>query len=404
MAAKLALLEELLVKFELQWESCYTKLEGRPVQEVEFRLKVVSPMYEIMDENYDAFKRSKVDDEEKIARADELYKSLADRIPLLYGTMSQYIDENKQVPPVIEPNKPRSKLPTLPQPMFDGDMGKWLSFRDSFEAIIHKSTSLTTSEKYQYLRKALESIKNNVLRNQLEGDDYYEEAWKSVKERYDDPRQLKTQHFNDLLTIKSMSSDTPEEVRRILDDFSCHIKVLKQLKATFDDVLVHVVQYRMDAQTLKEWLLHLDDKEPSWELLSEYLTAQWRRLIRAHQPQRPSAKKVSHPVSNENVLQKSKPTKTFISSDRLSSSSEIKCALCKEKHGLFYCDKFRAMSVADRRNFVYGNKLCLNCLSSGHMVASCESKYRCRTCNSRHNTLLHEERSNTNKSSGFKQS
>ena len=37
------------------------------------------------------------------------------------------------------------------------------------------------------------------------------------------------------------------------------------------------------------------------------------------------------------------------------------------------------------------NRLCYNCLSPGHKTNDCRSNGRCRTCQSKHNTLVHQD-------------
>ena len=67
------------------------------------------------------------------------------------------------------------------------------------------------------------------------------------------------------------------------------------------------------------------------------------------------------------------------------------CVLCKtEKHPLFVCPKWLALTVAQRLSHVQANSLCSNCLAVGHSTASCRSTYRCRECQSNHHTTIHQ--------------
>ena len=50
------------------------------------------------------------------------------------------------------------------------------------------------------------------------------------------------------------------------------------------------------------------------------------------------------------------------------------------------------MSVEDRNSKVRSNNLCLNCFSPGHRVADCRSRYSCKSCGSRHHSLLHKQK------------
>ncbi|CAD6235401.1 GSCOCG00007880001-RA-CDS, partial [Cotesia congregata] len=75
----------------------------------------------------------------------------------------------------------------------------------------------------------------------------------------------------------------------------------------------------------------------------------------------------------------------------------VNCPVCDEKHRLYTCDKFRELTVEERRKVVLNAQLCFNCFGNNHTVKLCRSKGTCRKCLKRHNTLLHIE--NTDNSS-----
>ena len=52
------------------------------------------------------------------------------------------------------------------------------------------------------------------------------------------------------------------------------------------------------------------------------------------------------------------------------------------------------MKVEDRFQFAKENKLCFNCLSSGHVSSRCKSSWTCNVpnCGKRHSKLLHSSR------------
>ncbi|KAG8196287.1 hypothetical protein JTE90_023840 [Oedothorax gibbosus] len=47
-----------------------------------------------------------------------------------------------------------------------------------------------------------------------------------------------------------------------------------------------------------------------------------------------------------------------------------------------------------RQTFVKENRLCNNCLKN-HKLVNCSSKFTCRVCHKKHNTLLHFESTNS---------
>ena len=72
-----------------------------------------------------------------------------------------------------------------------------------------------------------------------------------------------------------------------------------------------------------------------------------------------------------------------------------KCCVCSADHKIYKCDKFRALDFKAKKAFVFNSKLCFNCLQTGHLTKDCKSKSTCRTCNGKHNSLLHNENAST---------
>lgn len=56
------------------------------------------------------------------------------------------------------------------------------------------------------------------------------------------------------------------------------------------------------------------------------------------------------------------------------------------------------MSIHSKRDFVFKNKLCFNCLGTKHSVNQC-TREKCRVCSGKHHSLLHEDRETKSSSS-----
>ncbi len=67
------------------------------------------------------------------------------------------------------------------------------------------------------------------------------------------------------------------------------------------------------------------------------------------------------------------------------------CGLCKGSHDLSHCDKFKRLSVGERKTYVTKERLCANCLKKGHALQPCPSKFKCIECKGSHHTLLHKD-------------
>ncbi len=74
---------------------------------------------------------------------------------------------------------------------------------------------------------------------------------------------------------------------------------------------------------------------------------------------------------------------------------EVKeCSLCekklqkKEKHLLFLCPIFKAMTLKEKCGLLQDEERCFNCLAKGHGSRTCQSKRRCVSCQKAHHSLI----------------
>ena len=86
------------------------------------------------------------------------------------------------------------------------------------------------------------------------------------------------------------------------------------------------------------------------------------------------------------------PPSTATSSKPAKLKTPPKCPACDDKHGLLRCPVFAGFNV-DRRNILVREKrLCINCFSDSHGFKACPTKFNYKTCDKKHHTLLHKEK------------
>lgn len=303
-----------------------------------------------------------------------------------YATMGKFQElirrrqasETSAVVPPQMVHRPKVKFPEIKLPEFKGELEKWTEFRDRFESLVNRNNELSKIDKFNYLLSAVQlpSDQQSVLQNFPLSEENYDEAWKAVCERYNDTRKLKSQHFNSLLNVNRMSSESPSELRRVLDSFASNFTALDLLGTTHDDFRVHIVQARLDDQTLKDWRKWIDEEEPTWPRMKEFLTRQWRTLDSI--PQKSGIQMHQADTTEDS----STPTTT-------ASCATLSCHWCQEPHLLYSCSKFLAASMQERRNFVDRKKLCNICFSPSHSHVQCRyaTTRQCRVCKGAHNQL-----------------
>ncbi|XP_053678669.1 uncharacterized protein LOC128729046 [Anopheles nili] len=74
------------------------------------------------------------------------------------------------------------KLPTIALPEFSGDYMQWLTFRDTFECLIHAIGDLPAIQKFHYLRAAVKGEAAQVIDSITISAANYDLAWNTLTE------------------------------------------------------------------------------------------------------------------------------------------------------------------------------------------------------------------------------
>lgn len=88
------------------------------------------------------------------------------------------------------------------------------------------------------------------------------------------------------------------------------------------------------------------------------------------------------PPSTKKSSKQTGPSKGDGTHTKSHLSTTAKCCECNIL-------QFKAESIEQRQRLVREKGLCVNCLSSGHKLPQCPSKYTCHTCKKRHHSLHH---------------
>uniref|UniRef100_A0AAR5NZ00 DUF5641 domain-containing protein n=1 Tax=Dendroctonus ponderosae TaxID=77166 RepID=A0AAR5NZ00_DENPD len=123
---------------------------------------------------------------------------------------------------------------------------------------------------------------------------------------------------------------------------------------------------------------------------------QWETLKNNTGTQLPNLSQFRDFLKNTaNLLDSLAPRQIKVSSERPKThfktfhSSAPNCILCKQSHFLYKCNEFLKLSPRERSAKARELRVCLNCLAKGHFVPQCQSKFTCRSCKSKHHSLLH---------------
>lgn len=293
-------------------------------------------------------------------------------------------------------------LPEIKLPTFNGSVGNWASFRDMFNVLIHDNSDLHSIQKFLYLKSCLAEEAALLVQHLPLTSSNYEVAWNMLIETYSKAYSIVTYHLNNIINIQYDSNNHLISLKYLLTTLRTNLNALQSLNVdvkTWDIMLIHLIEAKLDMSLFKEWVRKMNKKTlPTLLEFYDFLEEMIIIAERYHSHPKSDQNIPSNTTSNSEMFSKSDkniPSNTSSNSEmsgsRLSRMSIKKCPLCRcVKHKLYECHRFKSFAVKDKRTFVSQKSMCSNCLSTKqHTSDSCPSSGVCKICFSRHHTLLH---------------
>lgn len=322
-------------------------------------------------------------------------------------------------------------LPKIDLPKFDGRIETWITFKDAFHTLIHTQPGLSKIQKLHYLRLSLSGKAEAAIGAFSITEDNYEAAWRHLYEIYDNKRALVLRHAALLRDTPAMPDDSSESIRDLANHMQLHLRSLQALGRSPDDIandlLASILISRMAVDTRRSWERTLSDTEvPKIDDLFKFLnnashqskdydtvnkhsssshdsTSKFRPIAtrtQYHGPRTHPPPPQKRQVYVTNTSQNASTPPTSPRSQRRSAPPSrgetkrtghtAKCPVCEGTHPVYLCPRFFELTVSRRIETARKAHLCLNCLQSDHRTEDCKAG-KCRVCNQRHNTKLHQE-------------
>ncbi|XP_045773835.1 uncharacterized protein LOC123873159 [Maniola jurtina] len=281
------------------------------------------------------------------------------------------------------------KLPTIALPKFSGSFNNWLEFRDTFSSLVHSNEDISDINKFHYLRASLEGTAAIVIQSIELSAANYSVAWSLLCERFDNKRLLIQNHVSALFNIESVSQESSENLKRLIDSVNKNIRALESLGEPtlhWDTLLIHMLSKKLDSKTFREWEEFKGrlpkDTYIKLDSLLEFLRNRADLLQNIetsrvkHSPNKPKSNFTKH--------------KSLVSSVEPKSENSVQsrsCPKCQGDHFLQNCRQFQALSEQERRKILPQFKICFCCFRPGHLSTRCWGQ-RCRKCGRRHNIMI----------------
>lgn len=281
------------------------------------------------------------------------------------------------------------RMPRVNIPTFNSEYEHWPAFSDHFIKLVHENNSLSKVQKLHYLKSNVSGEAANLIREFSITELNYDEAWKTLLNRYNNKRFIIDSKLDAFLDYPPLLFESGIEIKNLLDMATRTVTILKTIGVEIGDcLLVHLLVRKLDKETRKQWELTLTRQQmPTFADLVAFMDNRWQSLERVPDDPIPVVKS-----SNSNKQSKSKSNSysekhhSFIAN--VNSNTHL-CIICKKDHKLFMCSQFKSMTHEKKIELIKSHKLCFNCLRSGHMIQNCTVNVNCRHCNKRHHTSIH---------------
>ena len=124
--------------------------------------------------------------------------------------------------PTVKPNA--IGYPSFKLRHFNGDLTKWTSFWESFEAAVDSNPDLSNVEKFNYLSSLLENTAREAIAGLSLTEANYTEAVSTLKKRFGGTQQIISKPMEALLQVEAVTnSQNVKALRRLFDNLSSQL-------------------------------------------------------------------------------------------------------------------------------------------------------------------------------------
>ena len=109
---------------------------------------------------------------------------------------------------------------------FNGDPLKWTTFIERFTSAVDSQDSLTTIEKFTYLKGQLEGTATDCIQGFSLTSKNYEQAKKLLEERFGNPQVIVSAHMNVFLKLPKLNNDSVLRLSSFYNTIESNIRSL----------------------------------------------------------------------------------------------------------------------------------------------------------------------------------
>lgn len=268
------------------------------------------------------------------------------------------------------------KLKPLEIKPFSGILTDWPEFKAACEATF--AHLMDDISRFRYVKLHLTGEPAQLVKHlPLVGNSHHT-AWQMLKKRYDNERAIINANLKRLFELPKLRNETLEDLKEMFNTTNDCVAALNSFDidtSSWNSILIFLLSQRLDSVNVRYWeeKIQGSKKIPPLSQFTDFLDIRINVL-------ESTAFHVDWRASSETQRKQ----KIFFTAD-----AGKKCTICAaNEHFAFRCPLLTGIPADQRIKFVTEKGLCINCFHS-HKVHECTSRFSCRFCNERHNSVLH---------------
>ena len=110
----------------------------------------------------------------------------------------------------------------------------WKSFKETFEAAVHRRTDLTNIEKFTYLRSLLDKTALQAIEGFFLTAENYTAAWRLLNERFGNEQISISSYMNKILNISPVYLPNVRSFRELYDNVESNVRALEKFGVSYE--------------------------------------------------------------------------------------------------------------------------------------------------------------------------
>ena len=110
----------------------------------------------------------------------------------------------------------------------------WKSFKETFEAVVHRRTDLTNIEKFTYLRSLLDKTALQAIEIFFLTAENYTAAWRLLNERFGNEQISISSYMNKILNISPVYLPNVRSFRELYDNVESNVRALENFGVSYE--------------------------------------------------------------------------------------------------------------------------------------------------------------------------